>query len=126
MPATADPVSWQAGAITTVLAMPTAGPTSACIFPSTVPASTILGNFSRLSPKAAVSSFDQDLARTSSICVVLASVYSAAAMPVKRYWKYSGSVSQSAARSHSPGNSSTCASNWKSVLKGMNWIPVIS
>ena len=50
--------------------------------------------------------------RTSSNCVVLASVYSAAVTPVSRYWKYSGRVSQRAARSHSSGNSSTCATNW--------------
>ena len=80
--ATADPVSWQAGATTGVPASAAEADSRRC--PSTVPGSMSGGSIRVGMSSSQSSSVAQALARASTICVVVALLNSARSTPVSQ------------------------------------------
>ncbi len=99
--ATAEPVSWHAGATTRVPR--SEGGASLAIFPTIVPGSTIRGSSRVGSSSSRIRSVAQDRVRASTNCVVVALVYSAVISPVSQKFTRSGIVPNELAASTSRG-----------------------
>ncbi len=123
-PTTADAVSWDPGATTRAPARPVSAATSGRSEPSTVPGCTISGRNPVGMPSRSSKGRAQSRATGSRHWLVLAFVYSATELPHRKWENRSPIISsRSAARSWgSPARA--IEKSWKSVLMGMNWIPV--
>src|ERR1051325_6528540 len=120
MAATAAPVSWLAGAITCAPRQPGISARAGHNLPSVVPERTTGGHKRAGKPNARRSFKDHRPEFASSICVVLAIVYSQTRSPLSSQRKNSAIISQPDADSNNSGWSRFAASICGNVLMGIN------